>query len=55
MKKMVDRDLEKEFKDVIIILLDLVIVCAMWITGFECSQVSLPVYLDKTISKVILL
>lgn len=46
-KKMVDRDLEKEFKD------DdnpfrLAIVCAMWITGFDAPCVS-TVYLDKPI------
>lgn len=46
-KKMVDRDLEKEFKDE-----DnpfrLSIVCAMWITGFDAPCVS-TVYLDKPI------
>lgn len=46
-KKMVDRDLEKEFKDP-----DnpfrLAIVCAMWITGFDAQCVS-TVYLDKPI------
>jgi type I restriction enzyme R subunit len=46
-KKMVDRDLEKEFKDE-----DnpfrLAIVCAMWITGFDAPCVS-TVYLDKPI------
>lgn len=46
-KKMVERDLEKEFKD------DnnpfrLAIVCAMWITGFDAPSVS-TVYLDKPI------
>ena len=46
-KKMVERDLEKEFKD------DdnpfrLAIVCAMWITGFDAPCVS-TVYLDKPI------
>jgi len=46
-KKMVERDLETEFKD------DnnpfrLVIVCAMWITGFNVPCVS-TVYLDKPI------
>ncbi|ART81724.1 deoxyribonuclease HsdR [Oceanisphaera profunda] len=46
-KKMVARDLEKEFKD------DdnpfrLAIVCAMWITGFDAPCVS-TVYLDKPI------
>ena len=46
-KKMVDRDLEKEFKE------DdnpfrLAIVCAMWITGFDAPCVS-TVYLDKPI------
>ncbi len=46
-KKMVERDLESEFKDV-----DnpfrLVIVCAMWITGFDAPSIS-TVYLDKPI------
>ncbi len=46
-KKIVDRDLEKEFKDP-----DnpfrLAIVCAMWITGFDAPCVS-TVYLDKPI------
>ena len=46
-KKMVERDLEKEFKDE-----DnpfrLAIVCAMWITGFDAPAVS-TVYLDKPI------
>ena len=47
-KKMVARDLEKEFKD------DdnpfrLAIVCAMWITGFDAPCVS-TVYLDKPIT-----
>jgi type I restriction enzyme R subunit len=46
-KKMVDRDLEKEFKNE-----DnpfrLAIVCAMWITGFDVPCVS-TVYLDKPI------
>lgn len=46
-KKIVDRDLEKEFKE------DenpfrLAIVCAMWITGFDAPCVS-TVYLDKPI------
>ena len=46
-KKMVERDLEKEFKD------DenpfrLAIVCAMWITGFDVPSVS-TIYLDKPI------
>ena len=46
-QKMVERDLEKEFKD------DdhpfrLAIVCAMWITGFDAPCVS-TVYLDKPI------
>lgn len=46
-KKMVDRDLEKDFKD------DdnpfrLAFVCAMWITGFDAPCVS-TVYLDKPI------
>ena len=44
-RKMVERDLEAEFKDA-----DhnfrLVIVCAMWITGFDAQCVS-TVYLDK--------
>jgi type I restriction enzyme, R subunit len=46
-RKMVERDLDKEFKDE-----DnpfrLVIVCAMWITGFDVPSVS-TVYLDKPI------
>ena len=46
-KKMVARDLEKEFKDP-----DnpfrLAIVCAMWITGFDAPSVS-TIYLDKPI------
>lgn len=46
-KKMVERDLEKEFKEP-----DnpfrLAIVCAMWITGFDAQCVS-TVYLDKPI------
>lgn len=46
-KRMVDRNLEKEFKDE-----DnpfrLAIVCAMWITGFDAPCVS-TVYLDKPI------
>ncbi|MCX6157148.1 MAG: type I restriction endonuclease subunit R [Ignavibacteriae bacterium] len=46
-KKIVQRDLEKEFKDE-----DnpfrLVIVCAMWITGFDVPCVS-TIYLDKPI------
>jgi len=46
-QKMVERDLEKEFKDE-----DnpfrLAIVCAMWITGFDAPCVS-TVYLDKPI------
>ncbi len=46
-KKMVDRDLEKDFKDE-----DhpfrLAIVCAMWITGFDVPCVS-TLYLDKPI------
>lgn len=46
-KKMVDRDLEKEFKKE-----DnpfrLAIVCAMWITGFDAPCVS-TIYLDKPI------
>ncbi|WP_323586095.1 type I restriction endonuclease subunit R [Aliarcobacter butzleri] len=46
-KKMVDRDLEKEFKDVNNPF-RLVIVCAMWITGFDAPSIS-TVYLDKPI------
>jgi len=46
-KKMVDRDLEKEFKD-INNPFRLAIVCAMWITGFDAPCVS-TVYLDKPI------
>jgi len=46
-KKMVDRDLEKEFKDEKNPF-RLVIVCAMWITGFDAPCVS-TVYLDKPI------
>src|SRR5690606_10758492 len=46
-RKMVERNLEKEFKDE-----DnpfrLAIVCAMWITGFDAKCVS-TVYLDKPI------
>ena len=46
-KKLVERDLEKEFKD------DnnpfrLAIVCAMWITGFDVPSIS-TIYLDKPI------
>jgi len=44
-KKMVERDLEKEFKDPNNPF-RLVIVCAMWITGFDVPCVS-TVYLDK--------
>jgi type I restriction enzyme, R subunit len=46
-KKMVDRDLEKEFKDEKNPF-RLTIVCAMWITGFDVPCVS-TVYLDKPI------
>ena len=46
-RKIVERNLEKEFKD------DdnpfrLVIVCAMWITGFDVPSIS-TIYLDKPI------
>ena len=46
-KKMVDRNLEKEFKDEENPF-RLAIVCAMWITGFDVPCVS-TVYLDKPI------
>jgi type I restriction enzyme R subunit len=46
-KKMVERDLEKEFKDEEHPF-RLAIVCAMWITGFDAPCVS-TVYLDKPI------
>lgn len=46
-KKMVQRDLEKEFKDPENNF-RLAIVCAMWITGFDAPCVS-TVYLDKPI------
>ena len=46
-KKMVERDLETEFKDENNPF-RLVIVCAMWITGFDAPCVS-TVYLDKPI------
>lgn len=46
-EKMVDRDLEKEFKDETNPF-RLAIVCAMWITGFDAPCVS-TVYLDKPI------
>ena len=46
-KKMVTRDLEKEFKDEYNPF-RLAIVCAMWITGFDAPCVS-TVYLDKPI------
>lgn len=46
-KKMVSRDLEKEFKDAENPF-RLAIVCAMWITGFDAPCVS-TVYLDKPI------
>jgi type I restriction enzyme R subunit len=47
-KKMVNRDLETEFKDENNPF-RLVIVCAMWITGFDVPWVS-TVYLDKPIN-----
>lgn len=46
-KKMIERDLEKEFKDAENPF-RLVIVCAMWITGFDAPCIS-TVYLDKPI------
>lgn len=46
-RKMVERDLEKEFKDEENPF-RLAIVCAMWITGFDAPCVS-TVYLDKPI------
>ena len=46
-KKIVERDLEREFKDAENPF-RLVIVCAMWITGFDAPCVS-TVYLDKPI------
>ncbi|MGB5988736.1 MAG: type I restriction endonuclease subunit R [Marinifilaceae bacterium] len=46
-KKMVERDLEKEFKDAENPF-RLAFVCAMWITGFDAQCVS-TVYLDKPI------
>lgn len=46
-QKMVDRDLEKQFKDPEHPF-RLAIVCAMWITGFDAQCVS-TVYLDKPI------
>jgi len=46
-KKMVERDLEKEFKDEENTF-RFAIVCAMWITGFDAPAVS-TVYLDKPI------
>ncbi len=46
-KKMVERDLEKEFKDEENPF-RLAIVCAMWITGFDAPSIS-TVYLDKPI------
>lgn len=46
-QKMVERDLEKEFKDAENPF-RLAIVCAMWITGFDAKCVS-TVYLDKPI------
>lgn len=46
-RKMVERDLEKEFKDAENPF-RLAIVCAMWITGFDAQCVS-TVYLDKPI------
>ncbi len=47
-KKMVERNLEKEFKDPENPF-RLAIVCAMWITGFDAQCVS-TVYLDKPIT-----
>lgn len=46
-KKMVERDLEKEFKDEENPF-RLAFVCAMWITGFDAPSIS-TVYLDKPI------
>ena len=46
-KKIVERDLEKEFKDEENTF-RFAIVCAMWITGFDAPSVS-TVYLDKPI------
>ena len=46
-KKMVERDLEKEFKDPLNPF-RLTIVCAMWITGFDAPSIS-TIYLDKPI------
>ena len=46
-KKMVERDLEKEFKDEENPF-RFAIVCAMWITGFDAPSIS-TVYLDKPI------
>ncbi len=46
-QKMVERNLEKEFKDPENPF-RLAIVCAMWITGFDAQCVS-TVYLDKPI------
>ena len=46
-KKMVDRELEKQFKDEDHPF-QLAIVCAMWITGFDVPCVS-TIYLDKPI------
>jgi type I restriction enzyme R subunit len=46
-RKMVERNLEKEFKDPENPF-RLAIVCAMWITGFDAQCVS-TVYLDKPI------
>jgi type I restriction enzyme R subunit len=46
-KKIVEQDLEKEFKDEENPY-RFAIVCAMWITGFDAPRVS-TVYLDKPI------
>lgn len=46
-RKMVDRDLEKSLKDVNNPF-RVVIVCAMWITGFDAPSI-FTVYLDKPI------
>ena len=44
-KKMMDRELDKEFKDESNPL-KIVFVCAMWLTGFDCPSLSV-LYLDK--------
>ncbi len=44
-KKMMDRELDKEFKDESNPL-RIVFVCAMWLTGFDCPSLSV-LYLDK--------